>query len=346
MGGPATYAQLDAILGRLALASPTSTNEETEALRRYVEGEARERTSESFTRFMNDLNKRIFDLVNSPSAGDKICGIQVIDNLIDVQYEENETKIIRFANYLRMVVSSSDPVILDMASKALGHLARAGGTLTPDFVEFEVKRALEWLQGDRYEHRRLAAVLVLKQLADNVPTLFNQHVAAFIDHIWVALHDPLLNIREAAIQALRSTLALISKRGSRWRVQWFSRVWNEAKKGLAVANPDTVHGSLMTIHELLCVQDDFMIARFKEVSLADHMSLSPKFIRELQSCDIVLSYRDHRVAAVREAVLTTLPRLARYCPDAFVRGYMDTALDYITDMLQGEKAASHCLSMD
>jgi len=34
-----------------------------------------------------------------------------------------------------------------LASKALGRLAQSGGTLTPEFVEFEVKRALEWLQG-------------------------------------------------------------------------------------------------------------------------------------------------------------------------------------------------------
>ena len=32
-------------------------------------------------------------------------------------------------------------------------------------VEFEVKRALEWLQADRHMARRHAAVLVLKELA-------------------------------------------------------------------------------------------------------------------------------------------------------------------------------------
>lgn len=101
------------------------------------------------------------------------------DEFIDLQYEENETKIIRFANYLRMVfqqpIPNADQSILESAAKALGtcrpvprffiyeidfiisssflihnsagHLARAGGTLTSDFVEFEVKRALEWLQG-------------------------------------------------------------------------------------------------------------------------------------------------------------------------------------------------------
>ena len=44
-----------------------------------------------------------------------------------------------------------------------------------------MRRALEWLQGDRYEGRRLAAVLVLKELAENAPTLFYVHAKDFLD---------------------------------------------------------------------------------------------------------------------------------------------------------------------
>ena len=71
---------------------------------------------------------------------------------------------------------TTDSRVLVQASKTLGHLARKGGTLTADFVVFEVSRALEWLQSDRFEGRRLAAVLVLKELAENAPTLFYGHV--------------------------------------------------------------------------------------------------------------------------------------------------------------------------
>ena len=44
--------------------------------------------------------------------------------------------------------------------------------------------------GDRSEQRRHAAVLVLKELAEHAPTLFNVHVSSFLDHVWVALRDP------------------------------------------------------------------------------------------------------------------------------------------------------------
>ena len=78
--------------------------------------------------------------------------------------EENTTKITRFANYLRNVLPGTDTQVMVLASKALGtihsrsglvpvddpmlgKLALCGGTLTAEFVEFEAKRALEWLQG-------------------------------------------------------------------------------------------------------------------------------------------------------------------------------------------------------
>jgi len=50
-----------------------------------------------------------------------------------------------------------------------GHLARAGGALTVDIVELDSKRAFEWLRNSSSsEHRRIAAVLILKGMYDMV----------------------------------------------------------------------------------------------------------------------------------------------------------------------------------
>ena len=91
-------------------------------LRHYVESEARERSPEKFTKFMSELNKWIMGLVNSSDSNSKLAGIMALDELIDVPYEENETKIIRFANYLRMVLKDEkyDASLLVMASRAFG----------------------------------------------------------------------------------------------------------------------------------------------------------------------------------------------------------------------------------
>ncbi|CAE8625646.1 unnamed protein product [Polarella glacialis] len=159
-------------------------------LRIYVEAEAREMSRGTFSTFMTETTKRIYDLVSSDEAHEKIGGIMAIDELIEVPCEDNETKTIRFANYLRMVFQQ--PVMeastLMQASRALGHLARAGGSVTADFVEFELKRSIDWLQADqRGDAKRYAAVLVLKELAINAPVLFSPLIPAFFEHIWIAI---------------------------------------------------------------------------------------------------------------------------------------------------------------
>lgn len=71
------------------------------------------------------LFRRAFELVNSPENHEKIGGILAIDELIDVQVKENDTKIIRFANYLRTVFPSptADAETLRLAARTLGEWA-------------------------------------------------------------------------------------------------------------------------------------------------------------------------------------------------------------------------------
>ena len=68
----------------------------------------------------------------------------------------------------------------------------------------QVKCAIDWLAGgDRGEARRYAAVLILREMAENAPAVFNVHVRAFIDAIWAGLRDQKLIVREASVSALR-----------------------------------------------------------------------------------------------------------------------------------------------
>jgi len=89
--------------------------------------------------------------------------------LIDVDVGNRSTRHIRFANYLRNLLPHSDVSIIEMTAGTVGKLALASGALTAEYVDFEVKRALEWLTGDRQESRRHAAV-------SRTPVLFNQSI--------------------------------------------------------------------------------------------------------------------------------------------------------------------------
>jgi FKBP12-rapamycin complex-associated protein len=175
--------------------------------------------SDQLTHLLNEVNRIIFDLIHSTETSDKIAGIMAIgkilsiirnevwqlnkDQLIDCPGEDNATKVTRFANYLRSCLPGNDPQISVYAAKALGtsclsfirhwsslgHLSQTGGVLTADFVEFEMKRALEWIQNEKNDLRKYASTLVIKELVLSVPALTFAYLGQVFDVIWSALKD-------------------------------------------------------------------------------------------------------------------------------------------------------------
>ncbi|XP_022763546.1 serine/threonine-protein kinase TOR isoform X3 [Durio zibethinus] len=288
------------------------------ALKKHLEEEARDLSGEAFSRFMDLLYDRISSLLESSDVAQNMGALRAIDELIDVALGENASKVSKFSYYMRTVFEfKRDPEILVLASKVLGHLARAGGAMTADEVEFQIKTALEWLHGERVEYRRFAAVLILKEMAENASTVFNVHVPEFVDAIWVALRDPTLAVRERAVEALRACLRVIEKRETRWRVQWYYRMFEATQDGLGKNAPiHSIHGSLLAVGELLRNTGEFMMSRYREVA------------------DIVLRYLEYRDRLVRLSITTLLPRIAHFLRDRFVTNYLTICMDHILAVLR------------
>ena len=310
--------------------------------------EARDRSGEEFKAFMSELYARIRALIEAggggglgagsagrsvpnnfgmgalsgfPPAAQRLGGIRAIDALIDVRLGEDSGKISRFASYLRDVFQpSSDAATMRAAAIALGRLARTGGSLAADVVEIEVRRALEWLHGEHSEARRYAAVLVLRELAENAPTVFNVHVPAFIDGVWVALRDKRLHVRVAAVLAVRACLVVVEKRETRYRVQHYYRMFANCEAGLGSnASVESIHGSLLTTGELLRYTGEFMLARYADVA------------------QTVLRHRDHRERMIRHCVAQVLPRVAHFSPERFARDYLPQALAHLLGVMRSDK---------
>ncbi|ONK75400.1 uncharacterized protein A4U43_C03F16460 [Asparagus officinalis] len=288
------------------------------ALKKHVEEEARDLSGEAFSRFMDQLYDRISCLLESTEVADNMVALRGIDALIDVTLGESASKVSRFSSYMRTVFEAKrDPEILILASNVLGHLARAGGAMTADEVERQIKNALSWLRGERIEYRRFAAVLILKEMAENASTVFNVHVPEFVDAIWVALRDPTLAVRERAVEALRACLGVIEKRETRWRVQWYYRMCEAALVGLGKnASVHSIHGSLLAVGELLRNTGEFMMSRYREVA------------------DIVLKYLEHRDRLVRLSITSLLPRIAHFLRDRFVTNYLKICMNHILAVLR------------
>ncbi|KAL9404656.1 hypothetical protein Peur_001628 [Populus x canadensis] len=290
----------------------------TLALRKHLEEEARDISGEAFPRFMDHLYERISSLLESNEVAENLGALRATDELIDVALGENASKVSKFAIYMRSVFEvKRDPEVLTHASRVLGHLARAGGAMTADEVEFQVKMALDWLHNDKAEFRLFAAVLILKEVAENASTVFNVHVPEFVDAIWVALRHPTLAIRERAVEALRACLRVIEKRETRWRVQWYYRMFEATQDGLGKNAPvHSIHGSLLAVGELLRNTGEFMMSRYREVA------------------DIVLRYLEHRDRLVRLSITSLLPRIAHFLRDRFVTNYLEICMNHILAVLR------------
>ncbi|KAH6595655.1 hypothetical protein BASA61_003754 [Batrachochytrium salamandrivorans] len=289
----------------------------------YAFATSQEVAGEALTKFTNDLNRRIFELIQSQDVDEKIGGVTALDKLIDLDGgEENLTKVTRFANYLRIILPGTDPRITVSACSALGHLARNTGTLATEFVEFEVKRALEWLQGDRHEARRFAAVLVLKELALNAPTLLYVFIPQIIDLVWVGLRDPKFSVREGAANALSQSLALVQVRENQIRRQWYRRIFEEMQNGLKMSSSDAIHGSLLALRELLIHAPKFVEGRYTEV------------------CEIVLRYREHRETLIRQTIIQIIPDLALFDPVQFANNYLGVYVGYLLMQIKRDKEHS------
>ncbi|CAK7330253.1 unnamed protein product [Dovyalis caffra] len=258
----------------------------TLSLRKHLEEEARDLSGEAFPRFMDHLYERISTLLESNEVAENLGALRAIEELIDIALGENASKVSKFAIYMRSVFEMKrDPDVLTLASRVLGHLARAGGAMIADEVEFQVKMVLGWLRNDKAEFRLFASVLILKEVAENASTVFNVHVPEFVDAIWVALRHPTLAIRERAVEALRACLRVIEKQVGSYgggkgalikgqnfvltdfvalapygfikliltdTANWYYRMFEATQDGLGKNAPvHSIHGSLLAVGELL-----------------------------------------------------------------------------------------------
>ena len=156
------------------------------------------------------------------------------DDPEDEYFEEDEPDseaFERFSSLLQQALSSGDCEGLATAAHVLGHLARVRGSMAAESVELELRRSLEWLQHDQPadpSRHRHAACLVITELAENAPTLLFVHIREVFGHVWTAVRDARLAVREAAARALRACLRVVGQREHRLVAQWYDGVYDNA----------------------------------------------------------------------------------------------------------------------
>lgn len=276
--------------------------------------------SDKFQEYYTAVNTKISALVvQSNDTTEKISGILAIEQLITFDGDDAAQKTTRFSNFLKAALRSNDNTVLVYAARAMGRLAVPGGALTAELVEAEVSSALEWLQSDRQESRRFAAVLIIREFARNSPTLLYAFVPQIFDCILVALRDQKVLIRETAAEAVGACFEIIAARDAHLRQQWFSSVYDNALQGIKLPNQDTVHGSLLTMKELLVRGGMFMRDHYRDIA------------------DITLRLKDHREPRIRSQVVIVIPILAGYAPETFSSQYLHKFMTFLHGQLKKDK---------
>lgn len=242
-----------------------------------------------------------------------------MEALIDFDGVDAAQKTTRFSQYLRNILRSNDTVAMIGASRGLGKLCRPGGSLISDLVDSEVNSALEWLQSDRVESRRFAAVLVLRELSRNAQTLMYTYVQLIFDLIWVGLRDPKVLIRDVAAEAISACFQIIRERDQGLRQTWQLRIYEEAMQGFKLNTTEAVHGSLLTIRELLKQGGMFMHEYYSDV------------------CDVIYRHKDHRDPVVRREVVLLVSVIADYSPSDFAQSYLRKYMIHLSGMLKKDK---------
>ncbi|CAK9293619.1 unnamed protein product [Gordionus sp. m RMFG-2023] len=245
-------------------------------LHHFAGTELKEMPVDESNNFLELFNQRIFELVSSSDYFDKRAGILAIMSLIGID-SNNSSRLSRCANYLRNMLPSSNQYLMELAAKAIGYLALSSETYTAEYVDFETRRAFEWLCGERNEERRHAAVLVLKELALCTPTFFVQHLPQYFETIFIALKDTKPIIREGASLSLRAVLHIVSQRENRdiHKPPWYQISLNQgfaflqeaSSKERSYLKEEKTHGGLLTLNELLrigCIQSEIVRKEFEE----------------------------------------------------------------------------------
>ena len=88
-------------------------------------------------------------------------------------------------------------------------------------MELALNHCFVWLEEtQRNEQKRLAAILLAKDMALFTQSHFFQRANEFFSNIFKVLRDPKINIRSAAAEALQAVLALVSQRETRHKQEW------------------------------------------------------------------------------------------------------------------------------
>ncbi|KAJ1517551.1 phosphatidylinositol kinase- protein kinase tor1 [Coelomomyces lativittatus] len=293
-------------------------------LQQHVLLNSRELSNDDYIEFLHNINLALFDMIQSGTANDRVGALMAIEKLLEVDGEENTTRIVRYGDYLNIALNANDEQTVFWASKVLGSLVSSGvgATLTAEFVDDEIRKALINMQlSDRNEMKRYGGVLVIKELMQHVSTSMYPHLPSILDAIWRPLRDMRSFVKEAATNVLEIAFTMVSQREETQENQYFLKMYTTALQFSNASSVEYIQASLLTLRALLSHAGRFMDFRLKDV------------------CDLLLQFKSHKDPEIRWILCQLIPMVAAYNPSAF-EPFIARFMNFLLSQIKKEKDPS------
>lgn len=287
----------------------------------YVQAWLSTHPPEAAGQIWNEVNRLIiFPLTSSPTSHERLGGIATIDKLLVLESEgtiETRSYLYRLLMYLRSVLPVPELPIMMAASATFGRILQVGGPVfTESVLEAEVQRAVDLMTVEKTDHDRHAGILILNEIVTHASDQLYRYVNPILEKVVIPLRDTREHIRKAAATLLSKCLTLVANHDRNPKPQIFTYILTEAQRGINNSSPAVIQGSLLMYRELLLSTNVFMDHHF------------------VDSCERILSLRQHKDIQVRKAVTGLLPVCARYDPNMFNEHFLYKVMHWLLPQLQ------------
>lgn len=321
-----------------------SIPEYNDKVRGIIEGQAQTLpTPISFSSAMTKLVSVALELLNYNEGKDilryKVAGLVVFDCLIDVNDEIMPERKIEIANHICKVLENDklpftiNETILRTAAASIGHFARVATNTEAEFLQnYYYPLAQKLLQDVRSEAHRLAGVLVLAQLAQNVPTLIFSKRKILFNVLWDVISDKSAIVRQSASIAFECSMQVISQRES--MAEYVRNAFRQIEQGLSSTIHEKNLGALQILDTLLSGS---------VITLAELFSLIREQVQEL--IWKFFQKKDSKDSAVKQKVIELIPKVGGAFSSTFLQpnpysvpnNYLGYSLKFLMEIIAARK---------
>lgn len=168
-------------------------------------------------------------MINSQHVHEKKGGIYTTVVLLRLETSPTEKNKLLSRGKQFLLWLTHDEFVNVLVSKAIGYISKNELQNTTTFGNSFWSQAINWLEWKSQLQKKIAALLLIKELARNAQSYYHYDIDDFYTRAFSNITDPNLVVRDATIKATRACLALSCCRDTESRSKPWVDLYKQAK---------------------------------------------------------------------------------------------------------------------